>query len=67
MMIDRFMVWNTIVAALSEIGDAVEVIEGFELNATDLQAQLEIIKSAQQKVRSAAHGYIRPDLPEQPK
>lgn len=58
---DKSTAWTQITKGLREIVDAAEMIEGFDLSETDLQLQVEIIKTAAQSVRDVAHEYIKPD------
>lgn len=60
-MVDRIETWKSIVRSLQVIEDAVELIDGIELDESDLANQLEAIRRAVKDVRGAAHDYIQPD------
>ncbi|MCZ7861054.1 hypothetical protein O9X98_06510 [Agrobacterium salinitolerans] len=60
-MVDRIETWKSIVQSLQLIDDAVELIDGIELDESDLAAQLDAIRRAVKEVRGAAHDFIQPD------
>ncbi|MCS4089273.1 hypothetical protein [Rhizobium sp. BK176] len=60
-MVDRLETWKSIVQGLQRIEDAVDLIEGVELEEDDLEIQLLAIRSSLKDIRNAAHDFIRPD------
>ena len=59
---DKKLAWSKIVDALQEIIDEVDMVEDMDdMSAMQLNELAANIKAAAQKVRSAAHDYIRPD------
>ena len=63
-MVDKKETWSRLTAALNEILDAVDLLEGIEMDEDQQQEQFNVIKNAAQTARSAVHEYIRPDLEE---